>query len=228
MANNVTSRPYVILRSAMSLDGYIDDASNQRLLLSNEADFDSTDEVRSGCDAIFVGAGTVRRDNPRLIIRSPARVADRLQKGMPANPVKVTWSQSDTLDPLSNFFQLGDGAKFLYCPQSVTDALRTRLGSLAEIIPMEENGPAWLLEDLFRRGIGRLLVEGGSRTNTQFLQADLVDELHVSIAPFFVGDLDAPRLNLPASYPQDQAHPFVLEKVTQFENVVELRYRRNH
>ena len=69
----VAERPYVLLSVAMSVDGCIDDASGTRLILSNEADLDRVDEVRAGCDAILVGAGTVRRDNPALQVRSPGR-----------------------------------------------------------------------------------------------------------------------------------------------------------
>src|SRR3712207_8520040 len=65
--------PYVLLSCGMSLDGYLDDASEERLLLSNDADFDRIDAVRARCDAILVGARTVRRDNPRLLVRSAAR-----------------------------------------------------------------------------------------------------------------------------------------------------------
>ena len=57
----------------MSIDGYIDDARDTRLLLSNAADFDRVDAVRAGCDAILVGAHTIRRDNPRLLVRSRRR-----------------------------------------------------------------------------------------------------------------------------------------------------------
>ena len=66
----MSDRPYVLLSCAMSIDGYIDDASNTRLLMSNDADFDRVDEVRAGCDAILVGANTIRRDNPRLMVRA--------------------------------------------------------------------------------------------------------------------------------------------------------------
>ncbi|MGH8574222.1 MAG: RibD family protein, partial [Gammaproteobacteria bacterium] len=64
------SRPYVLLSVAVSVDGYIDDATDTRLLLSNEADVDRVDEVRASCDAILVGANTIRRDDPRLLVRS--------------------------------------------------------------------------------------------------------------------------------------------------------------
>ena len=61
-------RPYVLLSCGMSIDGYLDNASGKRLLLSNDADFDRVDDVRASCDAILVGAGTVRLDNPRLLV----------------------------------------------------------------------------------------------------------------------------------------------------------------
>ena len=66
------TRPYVLLSCATSIDGYIDDASEQRLLLSNDEDLDRVDAVRASCDAILVGAGTVRRDDPRLLVRCRA------------------------------------------------------------------------------------------------------------------------------------------------------------
>ncbi|GAB3841922.1 hypothetical protein GCM10027610_051850 [Dactylosporangium cerinum] len=61
----------MLLSCAMSIDGYIHDATETRLLLSNDADFDRVDAVRAGCDAILVGAHTIRQDNPRLLVRSP-------------------------------------------------------------------------------------------------------------------------------------------------------------
>ena len=71
----MADRPYTLLSCAMSLDGYLDDASDRRLILSNEADFDRVDEVRAGCDAILVGAATVRNDNPRLVVAERARAS---------------------------------------------------------------------------------------------------------------------------------------------------------
>ena len=66
-------RPYVLLSVSMSLDGYLDSASDERLLLSNDADFDRVDELRAGSDAILVGAATVRNDDPRLRVRARQR-----------------------------------------------------------------------------------------------------------------------------------------------------------
>src|SRR5687768_4878133 len=78
----MTGRPYVLLSCAMSIDGYIDDATGTRLLMSNEADFDRVDAVRADCDAILVGAHTIRVDNPRLLVRSAARRNARIARGL--------------------------------------------------------------------------------------------------------------------------------------------------
>ena len=85
----VSDRPYVLLSCAMSVDGYIDDATSERLRLSNPADLDRVDAVRAGCDAILVGAGTIRADNPKLLIRSEARRKQRAARGKPADLTKV-------------------------------------------------------------------------------------------------------------------------------------------
>ena len=50
----MTDRPYVLLACAASIDGYIDDTTDERLLLSNDEDFDRVDEVRASCDAVLV------------------------------------------------------------------------------------------------------------------------------------------------------------------------------
>src|ERR1700739_347203 len=95
--------PYVLLSAAMSADGYIDDASSTRLVLSDEADLDRVDELRAASDALLVGAQTVRADNPRLLIRSPARRQRRLELGLAASPRRVTMTRSGALDPRARF-----------------------------------------------------------------------------------------------------------------------------
>ena len=92
-------RPYVLLSCAISADGYLDDASPHRLILSGPADLDRVDEVRAGCDAILVGAGTVRADDPRLLVRDPRRRARRAARGLPEHPARVTLTATGDLDP---------------------------------------------------------------------------------------------------------------------------------
>lgn len=226
-------RPYVLLSCATSADGNLDDASPRRLILSGPADLDRVDEVRAGCDAIMVGAQTVRQDNPRLLIRDPRRRARRSARGLPAHPARVTLTATGELDPGANFFAPG-ALRLVYC---ATPALaRARLGDLGKAAVLIDAGDplslGFILEDLAERSVVRLLIEGGARVLGDVLAADLADELHLAIAPFFVADPMAPRLNLPPSdpapaspaRPNGPSNPMTLAEARRVEEMVLLRY----
>jgi 5-amino-6-(5-phosphoribosylamino)uracil reductase len=226
----VTERPYVLLSAAMSADGYIDDASSTRLVLSDEADLDRVDELRAASDAILVGAQTIRADDPRLLIRSLTRRQRRLELGRAASPRRVTITRSGSLDPAARFFaavpdrplvqpdrplpapdrpmEFPDRAVYpdrplVYTAPAVAGDLAARLSSAAVVVPVPLPGLTgevpdldlrWILADLARRGIARLLVEGGAHVLAQFLSAGLADEFLLAVAPVLVADARAPRL----------------------------------
>ncbi len=220
----MVQRPYVLLSVATSIDGYIDDATPERLRLSNAADFDRVDDVRAGCDAILVGAATVRRDDPRLLVNSPVRRAERERRGLPPYPLKVTLTASGDLDPESRFWQHG-GDKLVYCPAAVAPKLAELLGDRAEVRALGSGlDLAAMLDDLGTRGVGRLMVEGGGTLHTQFLTAGLADEIHLAIAPFFVGDPRAPRFVNPGAYPNGPGRRMTLAEVRAVGDVALLRY----
>src|SRR3954466_13747235 len=98
----MSDRPYTLMSCSVSLDGYLGDRT-PRLALSNEADFDRVDEVRASCDAILVGAVPGRTDNPRLLVRSQARREQRIARGLPPSPAKITVTERADLDADSNF-----------------------------------------------------------------------------------------------------------------------------
>ena len=127
-------RPYTLLSCALSIDGYLGRASPPRLELSNDADFDRVDAVRASCDAILVGAATVRHDNPRLLVRSEARREARRARGMPASPIKVTVTGRGELDPDADFFAAGDAEKLVYCTSERALDARSRLGPVATVL----------------------------------------------------------------------------------------------
>jgi 5-amino-6-(5-phosphoribosylamino)uracil reductase len=219
----MTVRPYVLLSWAMSVDGYLDDTAPQRLLLSNAEDFDRVDQVRAESDAILIGATTIRRDNPRLLVNSAERRRLRASRGLPPYPVKVTVTGSE-LDPSYKFFHTG-GEKLVYSTSSATEKVRTALDGLATVIDCGEPVDfGAMLDDLGRRGINRLMVEGGGTIHTQFLTQGLADEIHLAMAPFFVGDADAPRCVNPGTFPQDPAHRMKVEEVRQIGDIVFVRY----
>ena len=227
----MTERPYVLLSAAMSADGYIDDASSTRLVLSDEADLDRVDELRAGSDAILVGAQTIRADNPRLLVRSPARRQHRLELGLVASPRRVTITGSGLLDPTARFFaaapdrplapypvqppahrgrapecpdrQVHRDLPLVYTAPTGAGDLAARLSGVAEVVPVSARQAAHgaadldlggILGDLARRGVARLLVEGGAHVLAQFLSAGLADEFVLAVAPVLVADPRAPRL----------------------------------
>ena len=254
-----------MLSCAVSLDGCLDGTGEDRLVLSGEADLDRVDAERAAADAILVGAGTIRRDDPRLLIRSARRRAGRRARGRPPQPAGVTVTASGDLDPAARFFRggaeagagdggAGDGGggdggagdrrapdgraveggdpaaaaappRIVYAASPVLPKLRDQIGSLAEVV--DAGDPPQLTEilaDLGRRGVRRLLAEGGARLGTQLLAGGLVDELQLAIAPFFVGDAAAPRFAGPAQYPAGPAHPLRLVEARPVGEVVLLRY----
>jgi 5-amino-6-(5-phosphoribosylamino)uracil reductase len=221
----VAERPYTLLSAGISIDGYLDSAAEKRLLLSNEADLDRVDAERASCDAIFVGAATVRNDNPRLLVRSQARQDARLARGLGPSPIKVTVTARAQLDPCVNFFATGDTEKLVYCASATVAQARDRLGQVATVVdggqPVDMR---WMSEDLYARGVQRLMVEGGGIVHTQFLTADLADELHLVVAPLFVGDSRARRFVDDGRFPWNPDRRATLAGVRQIGDVVLLRY----
>jgi 5-amino-6-(5-phosphoribosylamino)uracil reductase len=218
-------RPYTLLSCGMSIDGYLDSAAPRRLELSNGADFDRVDGVRASCDAILVGAATVRNDNPRLLVRSKSRRDERTGRGLPPSPIKVTLTERLELDPCTDFFTTGETEKLVYCASARVLDARSRLGSVATVVdggePIEMRR---ITEDLGDRGVRRLMVEGGSKVHTQFLTGNLADELQLVVAPFFVGDSRAPRFVGDGRFPWNPGRRATLADVRQIGDVVLLRY----
>ena len=220
----MSDRPYTLLSCSVSLDGYLGDQT-PRLALSNEADFDRVDGVRASCDAILVGAVTVRTDNPRLLVRSQARRDERTARGLPPSPAKVTVSDRVDLDARSNFFTAGAAEKLLYTSSPRVADARAKLGPVATVVDGGHTVEMRkLTTDLAARGVERLMVEGGGKVHTQFLTDDLVDELHLVVAPVFVGDSEAPRFVRDGVFPWTAGRRATLADVRQIGDVVLLRY----
>jgi 5-amino-6-(5-phosphoribosylamino)uracil reductase len=218
-------RPYTLLSCALSIDGYLGSAQPRRLELSNDADFDRVDAVRASCDAILVGAETVRTDNPRLLVRSSARREERRARGLAPSPAKVTLTERLELDASADFFTTGDTEKLVYCASRRVGEARSRLGPVATIVDGGRRVEMRRIsEDLGDRGVERLMVEGGGRVHTQFLTGDLADELQLVVAPFFVGDSRATRFVNDGRFPWNHNRRAKLAEVRQIGDVVLLRY----
>jgi 5-amino-6-(5-phosphoribosylamino)uracil reductase len=221
----VNATPYTILSCAMSLDGYLDDASDERLVLSDCADLDRVDGQRAAADAILVGASTVRRDDPRLRVRDDDRRAARASLGLPPSPVKVTITRHGDLDPRARMFDDDGTSKLVYCASAAVRPTGRRLRGLATVVDAgAQPNLRCVVADLVERGVERLLVEGGATILTQFLADDLADELHLVVAPFFVGEAGGTPFVRPAAFPWSKENRARLVETSTVGGVALLRY----
>ena len=168
---------FVIARTAQSLDGYIATLAGESCWISGPDDIAHTHRLRALCDAVVVGSGTVRADNPQL--------TTRLVKG--PSPMRVVLDTERRLSPQYHVF--GDGPEtLLLCAPDVGGTARH---GAAEVVKVRR-GPAGLeiaaiVATLAERGLRRIMIEGGGITVTNFLQAGALDRLHVTIAPLLMG-----------------------------------------
>ena len=221
------SIPYTILSSAISLDGYLDDSSSERLILSSKQDLDAIDALRASCDAVLVGANTLRIDNPRLRIRSSDRIQARIRAGKPEHLIKVTLTSSGDIPETAHFFAQSDNDIIIYCTKNTSHQLPLSIQSRSVILPGEQNAvdPQSLLEDLKRRGAQKLLIEGGQHIATSFLTRNLVHEFRVAIAPFFLGEKKATRFVDHGKFPYNKNNRMHLASVESVGDMAVITYK---
>ena len=200
----------VHLSVAVSLDGYIDDRSPQRLVLSNSEDLADMRELRAQCDAILVGAQTLRRDDPSL--RGPK--------------MRATLTESGELDPRLRFFD-GSARSIVLTSLQRADTLKRQFGDRAEVLALGCFDPDAILGALGALGVRSLWIEGGTRVLTMFLASGRFDTLRLAIAPFFVGDAGAPRMVDAARFVNDATRRLALRGVRPLGDVAVLDYERS-
>ena len=151
-----TGLPFVTAKVGMSLDGRIASFPGRRWITSEAARADAM-KLRARCDAILVGAETVRIDNPSLTIRGVAKARQ---------PWRVVWSRSGILPPDSTI---------------LADEFRERT------LVFTGKTLKSILRDLAKRGVQHVLIEGGGRTHAEAFKRGLVDRIVFYIAPVLLG-----------------------------------------
>jgi diaminohydroxyphosphoribosylaminopyrimidine deaminase/5-amino-6-(5-phosphoribosylamino)uracil reductase len=178
-----TGRPYVHAKWAMSLDGKIATKSGDAKWISSEASRRPAHQLRGRMDAILIGIGTALADDPRLTARPPG----------PRTPTRIVLDSRGRL-PLSS--QLATTARAtptcVVTAGAKADALRA---CGCEVVALGGNGNRpgvrELLDELGKRRMTNLLVEGGAAVLGSFFDAGAVDEVHVYLAPLILGDAEA-------------------------------------
>ena len=188
-----TKRPYVILKAGMTLDGQIATVSGESKWITSEQSRREAHRLRSLVDAVMVGVGTVLADDPSLT----ARVGVRLAKPARKQPLRVV-VDSRLRTPLdAHILRQTHGAKTLVAttgegPTTRRRALQKR-GAEVLALPARQGRvylPA-LMQELGRRGVTRLLLEGGAEINAAMLKDKLVQQVRLYMAPSLLGGRNA-------------------------------------
>lgn len=193
-----TGRPYVHAKWAMSLDGKIATKTGDSKWISNEASRRRVHELRGRMDAILVGIGTALADDPQLTARPQGPLTPTLSPGReretlsgPRVARRIILDSKARLPLASQLVRTAREIPTLVAvgPDAETNALRTA-GCEIVSLPFGENGMlevTKLLEELGRRRFTNVLVEGGAKTLGAFFDENLVDEVHLFVAPKLVG-----------------------------------------
>jgi diaminohydroxyphosphoribosylaminopyrimidine deaminase/5-amino-6-(5-phosphoribosylamino)uracil reductase len=183
-----TGRPYVHAKWAMTLDGKIATRTGDSHWISNEGSRRRVHTLRGRMDAILVGSGTVRADDPLLTARPPG----------PRTPVRVVLDSHGDLPAACQLLRTAREVPLLVATgPDITPAQRqTLLDAGAEVLPVPATtgrpDTLALLDELGRRRMTNILVEGGAVLLGSFRDARAIDEVHVFIAPILAGGAGAP------------------------------------
>jgi diaminohydroxyphosphoribosylaminopyrimidine deaminase / 5-amino-6-(5-phosphoribosylamino)uracil reductase len=184
-----TKQPFVILKTAMSLDGKIATASGKSKWITSEGSRRLVHQIRDEVDAIMVGIGTVLRDDPSL--------TTRLSERQGHDPIRVILDSRGRISLEAKVLNLDSPAQTIVAvtsqaPQEKIDKLEERAEVL--VIP-EQDGridlQALMLE-LGKMEIMSVLLEGGAEVNASALKAGIVDKAMVFIAPRLIGGAESP------------------------------------
>jgi 2,5-diamino-6-(ribosylamino)-4(3H)-pyrimidinone 5'-phosphate reductase len=206
----------VLSNTAVSLDGRINTRERRFTFFGSARDHARMSRLRAGADAVLVGGATFRNwPHPSL-----PDEGDRASSPSPLWNVVVTRS----LDvPLSPEYLSEPAVRPLFVTRAA--ALRADFPAEVEAWPGEGDPPVrWIVERLATRGVQRLLVEAGGDLLFQFLAADLIDEMHVTLCPMLVGG-SAPSLVDGAGFDRADARRLALVSCERDGDEVFLHYR---
>ena len=175
------ARPVTVGHLGQSLDGFIATHAGESRWITGPQNIIHLHCLRALCDAVVVGAGTVAADEPQL--------TTRLVSG--SNPLRVIIDPTRRLLDHHRVFN-DDSAETLYvCAGEMAPEAESRFGR-AEVVALDDGAGGIDLAALIRllraRGCSRVFVEGGGVTVSMFIEANLLDRLHLTIAPLIIGD----------------------------------------
>jgi diaminohydroxyphosphoribosylaminopyrimidine deaminase/5-amino-6-(5-phosphoribosylamino)uracil reductase len=188
-----TKRPYVILKAGMTLDGQIATSSGEAKWITSRASRREAHQLRAEVDAILVGVGTVRSDDPSLT----ARMGAQLKRLAKRQPLRVVVDSRLRTPASARILRQVDGGRTVIATTNKAPAARRlaiqQRGIDVVVLPLvrERVSLSALMDELGKRGVTSLLVEGGAEINAAMLRAKLVQRVRLYVAPSLLGGMDA-------------------------------------
>ena len=188
--------PHVTINMAMSADGKISTCRRESFTLGTSEDRYQMDALRARADAVVIGSGTLAKDPWALRVRDPALRQGRRARRRDPHPLNVVLSSRLDLKTSAHFFTFRQTDKLVITTRQAPAARIKRIGRVAEVVvlPRRSITPLAVLGILAERGARRVLVEGGGRVNYSFFDANLVDEIYITVTPRILGGADAPTV----------------------------------
>lgn len=181
-----TGLPYVVLKSAASLDGKIATREGHSQWITGELARSFGHQLRNMYDAIMVGIGTVLADDPQLTCR--------VENGR--DPIRIIVDSKLSISPEAKVFNLASTADIIIATvQDISHEKYKRLSQKAEIIKVNSGNKVdlpKLMKILGEKGITSILVEGGAILNSSFVEEKLIDKFYLFYAPLIIGGTLAP------------------------------------
>ena len=215
----VNSKPKITLSAALTLDGKLSQ-KNKKIVLSSKSDKIRVHKLRSKFDAILIGKNTVEQDNPLLTVRHV--------RGK--NPIRIILDSQGTIKNTSKIIKTAKNIPtIIVISQLVSKRNFNRLKKLpldVIICGKTQVNITKLVHILFKKGIKKILLEGGGTVNLSFLKNNLIDEIIITVTPLILGSQNSVNLfegNLLKSITKSPI--LKLKKVQKNKNEIILHYK---
>jgi len=222
-------RPLVILHFAVTADGKVSTSKHTSARFTSARDKQRLLEVRALADAILVGRGTLETDRMSMDLPDQRLRERRIKEGKSECPLRVILSASGNISISLSVFEKGDAPIVIYTTERMAPAQRRLLSEHAavHVSGSDDLDLFWLLWHLYEHYQVQFLVcEGGPTLVKALAQADVIDEIYLTIAAKIFGGLAAPGLTgLPGEF-LPASRKFQLIDFDRGENECYLRYRR--
>lgn len=187
----------IISNTAVSLDGKITTHLNERYRFGSDEDLRRMAQIRAQADAILIGGNSFRTWPDVRIMTSRHENISQQSRSILFVIVSRLFDFKGAEESLKNS---GVTPLFLMGPQVKTSQAKTSQVKIPPSFPFEvvssalEITPHWIIDELAKRGVKTLLIEAGGELLFPFLQAELIDEMHVTLCPLLIGGKTAPSL----------------------------------